>query len=246
MPKAGEKTYFSAIGKDGAFNSLNKPFAGGDNGALLSQIAGVITLLPHTPAKLLDLGVGTGWTSLFYARMDYEVVAQDISEEAIKLARENQRSTFGKPIHFITSDYESMKYKNEFDCAVFFDSLHHAENEVSALRSVHKALKPGGILIISEPGKGHGKSIEAREAVEKFGVTERDMPPTVIIKAAKQVGFSSYKIYPDMGLVHKAFLKKEFNRPFLNQLHSSAMRLLLANYLVLRKRGYQGMVVLTK
>ena len=246
MPKAGEKTYFGAVGADHALNTLNKPFAGSDNGALMSQIAAIASLLPPAPSKLLDLGVGTGWTSLFYSRMGYEVVAQDISEEAITLAKRHQRSAFGKSVRFIVSDYESMNYESEFDCAVFFDSLHHAEDEVAALRSVYQVLKPGGILITSEPGKGHGASKQAREAVEKFGVTERDMPPTLIIGAAKQAGFKHYKVYPDMGLIHKAFLKTDFSRPILNRLSADPMRLALANYLVLRKSAYQGMVVLLK
>ena len=247
MPKAGEKTYCSAIGEESALSSLNKPFVGGDTGPLLAQISTVITLLPDPSKKLLDLGVGTGWTSLFFARMDYGVTAQDISSEAIALAKKHQTSKYGKPITFIDSDYESMKYKNTFDCAVFFDSLHHAEDEVAALKSVYKALKPGGVLVISEPGKGHGSSAEALEAVEKFGVTEKDMPPKVILKAAKKVGFTHYKVYPDLGLIHKSLYKPGFSRPLLNKLTKySSLRLVLSTYLSLRKYGYQGIVVLTK
>lgn len=247
MAKAGEKTYFGAIGKESAYSSLNKPFIGGDTGPLFAQIGTVATLLPGGPIRLLDLGVGTGWTSLFFARMGYDVTAQDISDEAIALAKKYQKSEYGKPVKFIASDYESMGYKNEFDCAVFFDSLHHAEDEVAALKSVYKAFKCGGKLVVSEPGKGHGSSAEALEAVEKFGVTEKDMPPKAIIKAAKQAGFKNFKVYPDLGLVHKSLYKPSFNKPSLNKLTKySSLRLLLSTYLSLRKYGYQGIVVLTK
>ena len=164
MAKAGEKTYFGAIGKESAYSSLNKPFIGGDTGPLFAQIGTVATLLPGGPIRLLDLGVGTGWTSLFFARMGYDVTAQDISDEAIALAKKYQKSEYGKPVKFIASDYESMGYKNEFDCAVFFDSLHHAEDEVAALKSVYKALKSGGKLVC----RSLGRDMEVRQKLSKL------------------------------------------------------------------------------
>ena len=45
-------------------------------------------LLPTPPAKLLDLGCGTGLTSLSFARRGYDVTGQDISETAIQYANE--------------------------------------------------------------------------------------------------------------------------------------------------------------
>jgi 2-polyprenyl-3-methyl-5-hydroxy-6-metoxy-1,4-benzoquinol methylase len=244
MAKSGEKTYFGAIGEDYALRTLNKPFVNQD-GALLAQMSAVLSLLPHPPAKLLDLGCGTGWTSVIFARSGYDVIGQDISQEAITLAAKHE---LPKKIQlkFVASDYEGMKYAEEFDCAVFFDALHHAEDVVAALGSVHAALKPGGRLVVSEPGKGHGSSAEAQEAVERFGVTERDMPPTAIIAAAKQAGFSRWVVYPDLGLIHKAFFREQFSRPLLNRLRLSWLRLAMAGYVAARKRSLQGIVVLYK
>ena len=56
---------------------------------------------------------------------------------------------------------------------VFFDCLHHAVAEVSALQSAWRALKPGGICITSEPGLGHERRSAA--VIAEFGTAERDM-----------------------------------------------------------------------
>src|SRR5262249_40316386 len=70
----------------------------------------------------------------------------------------------------------------EFDSAVFYDSLHHAVDESAALRGAYRALRPGGVCVTSEPGAGHECSPEAREAVARYGVTEKSMPPRRVIE----------------------------------------------------------------
>jgi hypothetical protein len=94
------------------------------------------------------------------------------------------------------SDYEKLSYQEEFDCAIFFDSLHHAIDEDAALSAVYRALKPGGICITLEPGKGHETADYSREAVKKFDVTEKDMDPEKIVLSGRKAGFSSFQVYP--------------------------------------------------
>src|SRR5205085_1649437 len=106
-----------------------------------------------------------------------EVVGVDLAPEMIRLANE-QRDAFGLTnLRFAVSDYESLPYRAEFDAAVFFDSLHHADDEALAVRAAFAALGPGGVCIADEPGEGHARSDESLAAVARFGVTEKDMPP---------------------------------------------------------------------
>lgn len=139
-----------------------------------------------------------------------------------------------------------MKYKDEFDVAVFFDCLHHAENVEAALKTVHKSLKDGGVVIISEPGRGHSKSEHSLEAVRKYGVAEEDMPPSKIIANAKRAGFKAWRVYPDIGLIQRALVKDGFNRSLLKYIPGGFIRWLAVQYLLLFKRSFQGIVVLNK
>lgn len=202
MPKTGELTYFEQIGEASRQHSLHKPFSNGQAagagscGDYLMAFGGLATLLHPTPARLLDLGCGTGWTSCFFTRMGYEVVGQDISSHAIDLARDFAAAHELDDLTFIASDYESLDYENCFDNAVFFDSLHHAVDDRLALESVYRALRPGGICVTREPGVGHAEAPGSIHAVETYGVTERDMPPTRIAAHAFAIGFRQVNVYP--------------------------------------------------
>ncbi|MCL5291269.1 MAG: class I SAM-dependent methyltransferase [Actinobacteria bacterium] len=196
MGKEREILYLKNIGEDGIKHAVNKPFSDESCGNYLAEMGAIMSLLPPPPAKLLDLGCGTGWTSCFFARRGYEVTGQDISEDMICYANLNKDKEELDNLHFIAGDYEGMDFSCEFNCAVFFDSLHHSLNEEDAIRMVYKALKPGGICVTSEPGLGHEVNPGTIDAVRKYNVIERDMPPEKIIHAGKKAGFTIFKVYP--------------------------------------------------
>lgn len=174
----------------------NKPFAFGHAcGGYLIDIGTIMKLLPPAPARILDLGVGTGWTSVMYARNGYDVVGQDIAPAMIALAEKSRVRNPPMALRFVVSDYETMGMIGEFDGAVFYDSLHHAVDEAAALRAVFRALRPGGVLVTLEPGEGHSTNEETLREVAKFGVTEKDMPPHRILAVGAEVGFRSVMVY---------------------------------------------------
>ena len=196
MPKAGEINYLQMAGEHGIAFATNKPFSHPECGQHFVALGAIRMLLPPPPARLLDLGCGTGWTSCMFAQMGYDVVGQDIAPDMIHCANVNKQRYQVSNVRFIVSDYESVDFDGQFDCAVFFDSLHHAENERLALETVYRALRKGGMCITHEPGKGHAEAEQSREAVEKYGVTEKDMPPCYIISIAKEIGFIKQSCQP--------------------------------------------------
>lgn len=113
----------------------------------------------------------------------------------IALADRNKKRYNLDTLKFIASDYENMLFDNEFDCAVFYDCLHHSVNTYDAVHAVYRSLKPGGMCIAAEPGTGHAKSDASKKAMEKWGVTEKDMPPSLIMQTGKKAGFSKAKVY---------------------------------------------------
>ena len=123
MPKQAEKDYLSRIGADGVEHALGKPWTDAECGATLAAIGAIMLLLPPPPGRLLDLGCGSGWSSVMYAQRGYAVVGQDIAPDMIALAEENKRRSRLGHVGFVVTDYEALDYSNEFDCAVFFDAL---------------------------------------------------------------------------------------------------------------------------
>jgi SAM-dependent methyltransferase len=204
MAKSGEINYLNAIGEDGRLHARNKPFSDPMCGQYLTQLGQIMYLLPPPPCRILDLGCGTGWTTTLLARRGYQMVGGDLAQDMIESARD-VASEQGVELEFVCADYESMDFADEFDGALFFDALHHAEDEYAALQSVYRALKPNGICVVSEPGTGHSTAPASRHAVEHFDVNEKDMPPRRVAALAKQIGFSKKKLYPHPTQVMRLF-----------------------------------------
>jgi SAM-dependent methyltransferase len=197
MGKQGEIDYLKQIGPGRARRAADKPFAEPDCSDHFLDFGALLTLLPPPPAPLLDLGCGTGWTSCFLARRGYAVVGQDLAPDMIDLAwRNKERYCPDADLHFLVSDYEDLDYEEEFDAAVFYHSLHHAVDEAAALRGVCRALRPGGVCVASEPGRGHSNQPDSVEAVRRYGVTEKDMPPRTVLRLARAAGFRGGRVYP--------------------------------------------------
>ncbi|WP_440222454.1 class I SAM-dependent methyltransferase [Dokdonella sp. MW10] len=246
MAKQGEIDYVARIGEGGAAHAQGKPFSDADCGRMLADLGGVFMVLPPAPARLLDLGCGSGWTSVFFARRGYDVTGQDIAPDMIALAEANRAAAGVDNLAFTVCDYESLGFTDTFDAAVFYDALHHAEDPHAALAGVYKALKPGGVLVTIEPGVGHAEAEHSRIAVDMFGVTERDMPPRDIVRMARAIGFRGARVYP----TPKMLAMIQYEMPVLARLPDWLSDLVrwggMGWLMLVAKRWRGGMVVLRK
>ena len=192
--KEVEAAYYRKLPASAVEESYAKPFSEPARGELLVEIGIVMSLLPQPPARLVDLGSGTGWTSRFFAWAGYEVLGTDFAPEAVALAAE--RNVL-KQLSFLQHDWDQPlpEELGRFDVAVFFDSLHHSADERAPLRTAFEALRPGGICVTCEPGTGHADAEVSRQASASYGVKERDMPPSAIIAAGLAAGFRSAETY---------------------------------------------------
>ncbi len=138
MAKQGEIEYLARAGAEGTTHAEGKPFTDTGCGPLLADMSGILSFLPPPPARILDLGCGSGWTSVLLGRRGYEVVGQDIAPDLIALAQRNREAAGLANVSFVVGDYEGLAFADEFDAAVFYDSLHHAVEPQSAMAA------PGG------------------------------------------------------------------------------------------------------
>jgi SAM-dependent methyltransferase len=233
VAKQDEIAFLSRVGEDIADYAAAKPFSDPRCGMYLVRIGTLMSLLPPRPARILDLGCGTGWTSLFFARAGYEVVGADIAPDMIGRANELRDLEGLSNASFVVSDYEALTFRNEFDAVVFFHSLHHADDEALAVRKAFAALKPGGVMLADEPGVGHSTSVDSLEAVAKYGVTEKDMPPDHVVALGRAAGFDAFRVFPCAESLAKAVYTERAEPladPFadtddaVEQLHATGLR----------------------
>jgi len=102
-------------------------------------------LLPPGSPRILDVGCGTGSTLKELERLG-DAVGADISEEALAFCRRRGCRDVRKV------EEEALPFREaEFDAVLSLDVLEHIENEGRALAEYRRALKPGGILLLTVP-----------------------------------------------------------------------------------------------
>jgi len=99
---------------------------------------------------LLDIGVGLGWTSLYFARAGYEVTAFEPSLGPVVAAKRYALEQ-GVFVEYVCAALGYIAFRpDSFDNVTAFHSLHHVPDLESALREVREWLRPGGALAIDE------------------------------------------------------------------------------------------------
>ncbi len=119
---------------------------------------------PHLDIRILDAGCGTGVGTEYLIMLNpqAEVVAIDISEEALSIAQERcHRSgvianSQGKVAFHQLPLEEAETLPGQFDLINCVGVLHHLANPIKGIQSLAKKLRPGGLMhifVYSELGR---------------------------------------------------------------------------------------------
>ncbi|MHA2220338.1 MAG: class I SAM-dependent methyltransferase [Candidatus Hodarchaeales archaeon] len=103
--------------------------------------------------KVLDIACGIGYGSFIISTdtSAKEIVAVDISEEALKYGSRHYRTD---KIKFVKDDaYTVSLPDNYFDLVVSFETVEHLAQPKLFLVKLYNSLKPNGSLIISTPNE---------------------------------------------------------------------------------------------
>lgn len=132
---------------------LNRP-------AFRAGVADWVAALPDVAARLsggrgrvLDLGCGTGWSSIALAEAFPEagVHGVDLDEASIEEASERaaEHDLAGR-VTFAHGDAAKPAASGAYDLVCVFEALHDMADPVAALRSAREALAPGGAVLIGD------------------------------------------------------------------------------------------------
>lgn len=103
------------------------------------------------PQSLLELGCGTGFvlSALSVALQDCRVTGAELFPEGLALARERLPAT---PL--LQLDARRLPFEDHFDVIGAFDVLEHIDEDEATLERIHRALCPGGRVVLTVPQHG--------------------------------------------------------------------------------------------
>ncbi len=117
--------------------------------ARVDAIARILDLEPRS--RILDLCCGAGQETLELARRGHRVLGVDLTEEALRQARGEAKSE-ALFCHFMKVDMRNIPYSGDFDAILArhpsFGHHLHEKDDLQALASIRRALKPGGKLLM--------------------------------------------------------------------------------------------------
>jgi len=101
--------------------------------------------------SVLDIACGTGRHTVGLKKLGYDTMGVDLEPAMLSQAKKNAKAE-GLDINFKHQDMRSIKLDKKFDAAIIFYTafayLDSNEDVIKALKSIHKHLKMGGLLII--------------------------------------------------------------------------------------------------
>jgi SAM-dependent methyltransferase len=154
---------------------------------------------------VLDFGAGSCWLSLALNRLGCRTVSIDISRTALALGAEALgRDPYARSElepRFMTYDGRTLPLPDaSVDRAICFDAFHHVPNPNEILPELFRVLRPGGRLVMAEPGAGHAAREAALFESTHYGVLENELVLEDLLTVARRAGFEEFELkpYPDV------------------------------------------------
>jgi len=152
--------------------------------------------------RVLDLGSGLGDVSMLLARIvgpAGEVVGLEREESSIARARERVGAAGLGNVQFVRTDLGEFSNDDSFDAAVGRFILMFLPDARSVLRSVVRAVRPGGILAFQEPT---WKPMMALESGLPLWFRTRTMIHETFVRYGvnPEMGIDLYRIFQEIGL----------------------------------------------
>jgi SAM-dependent methyltransferase len=143
-------------------------------------------------ATILDVGCGSGWTSLFLAEAGYKVTGYDLVPANIELSRMRAKR-WTSSARFEVADMEQLPPGDPADAALLLDALHHTAEQRATLQAIGRRLRPGGWLLLGEPTWLHRFSPEARAVERERGWLERGLSFRELRHDLRDAGFGEVR-----------------------------------------------------
>ena len=97
----------------------------------------------------------------------------------------------------VAGDMERLPFADQtFDKACCLNAFHHIPHPDHALREIRRVLTPDGVVLFSEPGRGHSSQPTSVAAVRNYGVLENEILIEDFMASCLAAGFADVRLRP--------------------------------------------------
>ena len=156
---------------DGAWKRVSKPHKELPKLPYIHEITR--KLKKYQVKKVLDLGCGSGWLSIFISKYGFEVTGIDIAKPAIELGKTWAQEENITTVNFLVGDVFSLSFKeNSFDAVICNSVLEHFrfDQAEKIFEKIHKVLNDKGFLFgcFDHVGTGKGEYYELGDSTHIY------------------------------------------------------------------------------
>ena len=102
--------------------------------------------------RVLDVGCGLGFMSLYAASRGAQVLGVDVSQRAVSACRQSAHNLgLAQRARFQACDFTKGEVEGSFDLVMCFEVLEHLVDDGLALSRLAALLAPGGVVALSVP-----------------------------------------------------------------------------------------------
>ncbi len=196
-------------------------------------------------SRVLEVGSGPGWVSEILMLLGHRVDGIEPSEAMIAIARERVQAAarhyrIAEPpaVEFHAAAIEDCTLPEaEFEGVLFHDALHHVLDERRGLERCFRALKPGGVLGVSEDAWRPGdrqQEAALEDEMDRFGTLESPFTQEHLDRVLTAAGFVDIERYHSVN----GFFPAAMGGLTIERLAQS--RADRSNHLTARKPWHQG------
>jgi SAM-dependent methyltransferase len=196
---------------------LNKPFS--DPAGLPKHLMDVGILIAAgkiAPGDVVaEIGAGSCWLSHMLNRYGCPTISIDVSPTALDLGKRlfetDPFTNWNMNPRFAPYDGHRLPLDaGSCDRIVISDAFHHIPNQRELLTEMHRALRPDGIVAMSEPGAGHGDAEHSLKEARDWGVLENELVVEDLAALARDCGFDEVRVVIQSPLIETEIEARHF------------------------------------
>ena len=136
------------------FERMYANLLGAPANGLRIRLRRVLPVTKGSYGTILDAGCGSGVFSYELAKQhpEAQVTGVELEHDLVDRANQIAKSAGLTNLRFQQGDVTKLDFEEEFDLVVSVDNFEHVEDDIAAMRTLLRALRPGGRLVAHVPG----------------------------------------------------------------------------------------------